>query len=103
MSRVLVVEDEAHLAQGLRHWQGAASHPGLVSHVYVWRSSAAGQLLNVDVARNQNQVVDWPAEFQNVQTRLQAIATTQVTLVHRPIGSRAASSAVAACASRRQH
>ena len=34
--------DGKHLAQKLRHWQRTASHPGLVSNVYLWNPPVEG-------------------------------------------------------------
>jgi signal transduction histidine kinase len=64
--------DEARrLAARFDHWRETSSHPGLAANVYVWDPSRYEDLLfHLAPTRDRFEVVPWPAQLQNLHTRL---------------------------------
>ncbi len=87
--------DGKRLAQKLRYWRQTASHPSLVSNVYLWNPPGEGASAEIFAHGKENQAADqpatkkapllrltddrlqaaaWPAGFVNLRDRLQAIS-----------------------------
>jgi signal transduction histidine kinase len=73
----------AELKEQFHHWQQTATHPNLVSHIYLWQDPEHQQPLRFDPASDQFERVAWPAEFDQLQARLLEI-TAQF---HPPAGT----------------
>ena len=68
----------ARLSQQFQHWQQAAAHPSLVSHVYLWDSSNVSHLTVLDPSSEQMETAIWPAGFEPLRERIQQISAHQI-------------------------
>jgi hypothetical protein len=64
----------AKMVQQFRHWEQTASHPGLVTHVYIQRSSG-DELLRFDPNSDHIETVSWPSNFAQLRQRVQEISS----------------------------
>jgi signal transduction histidine kinase len=75
----------AKMVQQFNHWEQTASHPGLVAHVYIQRSSSDTQLLRLDPNIERVETVSWPANFEQLRQRALEISsvTSQTAVIAR--------------------
>jgi signal transduction histidine kinase/type II secretory pathway pseudopilin PulG len=66
------LQSRNQLAQQYRDWVRTASHPHLVSNLFLWESSTSGDplLLRLNQTSVQFEVVDWPPKFEEIRQRL---------------------------------
>ena len=69
----------AELKEQFHHWQQTSAHPNLVSHIYLWEDPIKGQPLRFDPLSDQFERMAWPAQFDQMQKRLQ-----EITMAYRP-------------------
>src|SRR4051812_14437532 len=70
-------EKLAAYADRIDAWRRTASHPDLISDVYVWNPSASSsaQLLRLDFRTRQFQPAEWPLNFFQLRDTLQQHAS----------------------------
>lgn len=73
----------AELNEQFHNLQQRTAHPNLVSHIYLWQDPAHQQPVRFDPAASQFERVAWPAEFDQMQQRLQEIGSAH----HPPPGA----------------
>ena len=74
-------DKSAQYAQQYQTWMQTATHPNLISHLYIFQDAgtAHAQLLQWNGAKNEFQPAEWPAELNRLQTFVQDRSTEMVT------------------------
>ncbi len=67
----------AKSAERFEEWSRTATHPQLVSNVFIWEAAATerAQLLHLDPARHRLEAASWPDRFLPLRDRLQSISS----------------------------
>ncbi|HET8891573.1 MAG TPA: HAMP domain-containing sensor histidine kinase [Candidatus Angelobacter sp.] len=73
----------AELNEQFHNLQQRTAHPNLVTHIYLWQDPAHQQPVKFDPAASQFERVAWPAEFDQMQQRLQEMGSAH----HPPAGA----------------
>src|SRR5258708_16024813 len=62
-------EDLRRYSERLQHWRETATHPALVSHLFVW-SSNSERLTAIESGTGKFQDVDWPSGLSDIHADL---------------------------------